>query len=276
MESIDVCDADDYAHKLLVSNQLREPIIRSAIQALQLPSGSRGLDAGCGIGLQALLLAQAVGSTGHVTGLDLSPAMLLQAKKIVREAGLSGRISFQQGDVNKLPFDDGSFDWLWSADCAGYPAQEPVPLMEELARVVKRGGIVAIMAWSSQTLMPGYPLLEARLNATSSGIAPFTKNMSPESHHLRAPAWLRDAGLKEVEVRSFVGDVHAPLSDEIRAGLLALIEMRWPGAKSELGSEDWAEYQRLCQPASPDFILDLPGYYAFFTYSLFCARVSQS
>jgi len=41
-----VPDMDTYAHKLYLSDFLREPAIRSAIQALQLPSGSRGLDAG--------------------------------------------------------------------------------------------------------------------------------------------------------------------------------------------------------------------------------------
>jgi len=43
---------DVYARRLAVSNPLSEPIIRSAIQALQIPAGSRGLDAGCGIGFR--------------------------------------------------------------------------------------------------------------------------------------------------------------------------------------------------------------------------------
>ena len=63
---------DTYAHKLYLADFLREPVIRSAIQSLQLPSGSCGLDAGCGIGSHTLLLAEAVAPDGHVTGLDLS------------------------------------------------------------------------------------------------------------------------------------------------------------------------------------------------------------
>jgi len=57
--------------------------------------------------------------------------------------------------------------------------------------------------------------------------------------------------------------------------MLSLFEMRWEGAQSELSAEDWAEYQRLCQPESPDFILDSPDYYAFFTYSLFYGSKSS-
>jgi len=107
------------AQMLYVGNPLLEPVVRSAIQALQLPSGSRGLDAGCGIGLQALLLAEIVGPAGHVTGLDLSSELLVYAKDIVKKAGLSEQVSFREGDVNKLPFDDDTFDWAWSKDCVG-------------------------------------------------------------------------------------------------------------------------------------------------------------
>ena len=44
-------------------------------------------------------------------------------------------------------------------------------LVKELARVVKPGGSVALLAWSSEKLLPGHPLLEGHLNATSAGIA---------------------------------------------------------------------------------------------------------
>ncbi len=268
-------EMDAYAQKLAVSNPLVEPAVRSAIQALHLPPGSRGLDAGCGIGLQALLLAEAVGSAGHVTGLDLSSQFLVQAREIAEKAGLSERISFQQGDVNRLPFDDDAFDWAWSANCVGYHPADPLPMLRELTRVVKPGGSVAILAWSSQQLLPGYPQLEARLNATSAGIAPFAGGKRPELHFFRALGWFREVGLEEPTAQTFAGDAHAPLSDDMRSALMALLEMRWPGVQSELTAEDWAEFQRLCQPESPDFILDLPDYYAFFTYSMFRGKVAK-
>jgi ubiquinone/menaquinone biosynthesis C-methylase UbiE len=268
-------DAGTYAHKLYLSDFLREPLIRSAIQALRLPPGSRGLDAGCGIGSHTLLLAEAVGPSGHVTGLDRSADFLARARETAGRSSLSKtRVSFREGDVRRLPFDDDTFDWAWSVDCAGYAPGEPVPLLKELARVVKPGGGVAILGWSSQQLLPGHPLLEARLNATCAGIAPFVKGKRPELHFLRALGWLRQAGLAEPRAQTFVGDVHAPLSDETRSALISLFEMRWGEPQSELSEEDWAAYQRLCQPGSPDFILDLPDYYAFFTYSMFRGKVA--
>ncbi|KAF5417604.1 MAG: hypothetical protein C5S48_00115 [Candidatus Methanogaster sp.] len=59
----------------------------------------------------------------------------------------------------------------------------------------------------------------------------------------------------------------------MRSALAALIEMRWVDVEAELSEGDWAEYQRLCLAESPDFILDLPDYYAFYTYSMFRGRV---
>ncbi len=266
-------DSDDYIHRLRVTDAMREPVLRAAVHTLHLPKGSRGLDAGCGIGLQVPLLADAVGPDGHITGLDLRPDFLLEAERVGAEAGLSGRVAFRQGDINNLPFEDNAFDWLWSASCAGYPAEQPVLLLQELARVVKPGGTVAILVYSSQILLPGYPLLEARLNATSAGIAPFTKHMRPESHWLCAVGWFRDAGLEEVKARTFVAEFQAPLTPEIRDALVSLLEMRWEGAQSEMSKEDWAVYQRLSEPESSYFILNRPDYYAFFTETLFQGKV---
>ena len=264
---------NDYAKSLDLTFSLREPVIRTMIDALQFQAGSRGLDAGCGVGLQAILLAEAVGAEGHITGLDLAPELLAHAQEIVHTAGLAEQISFRQGDVNALPFEDDTFDWAWSVDCVGYAPFDPQPALEELARVVKSGGTVAIAAWSSEQLLPGHPDLEARLKATTAGLAPFAAGKGPEQHLTRALGRLRVAGLEDTAAFTFAGSAFAPLSSDLRRALAALIEMRWPGVNSELAPEEWAAYQRFCLPQSPDFILDLPDYYAFYTYSLFSGKV---
>jgi demethylmenaquinone methyltransferase/2-methoxy-6-polyprenyl-1,4-benzoquinol methylase len=196
-------DTLEYMQALISSNPLRESILKAAIATLNLPAGSSGLDAGCGVGLQSMLLARAVGSAGHVIGLDATPEFLEKGEEIVNNAGLADCISFKEGDVGKLPFDDNTFDWLWSSDCVGYAPWEPVSLMAEQARVVKPGGIVAIAAWSSERLLPGYPELEAKLGATSVGLAPFEPGKAPESHFLRALGWFRGLGFTELEAEVF-------------------------------------------------------------------------
>jgi ubiquinone/menaquinone biosynthesis C-methylase UbiE len=264
-----------YIQSLLVANPLREPVLRAVIRALQLPAGSSGLDVGCGIGLQELLLAEAVGPGGHVTGSDIAPELLVYGEGLARQAGLAERIDFRQGDMSHLPFADGSFDWLWSADCAGYPLGELAPLLREFVRVVRPGGSVILLAWSSQQVLPGYPLLEAQLNAICSSYAPFLAGQNPELNFIRAPRWMQDAGLQDVEVRTFVGDVRSPLSSAERAALVALFEMLWREPAAGAQSDEWVERLRLCTPGSPDFILDRPGYYAFFTYTMFRAKITS-
>lgn len=250
-------------------------MIRSAIRALRLPPGNRGLDAGCGIGSHTLFLAEAVGPAGHVTGLDLSRELLEHAQSRLDAPRLKAGASFLRGDAGTLPFKRGSFDWVWSVDCVGYASPEPVSALREMARVVKPGGTIAVLAWSSQQLLPGYPLLEARLNATSQGIAPFSIGKKPDSHFLRALGWFREAGLEQTEARTFAGDIRSPLTEVTRAALLSLFRMRWEEPRQELSPEDWAQFQRICWPGSPDFVLDSPDYYAFFTYSMFQGRVAS-
>ncbi len=243
--------------------------MKSAFQTLQLPKGSHGLDAGCGVGLHSEMLAGIIGTAGTVVGLDISPEFIEYARNLAREKNLQNQISFQLGDVNHLPFEDSFFDWAISVDCVGYAQGNPFPALKEMKRVIKPGGQIAILFWSSQQLLPGYPQLEARLNATASGIAPFHPEYAPQSHPFRLLRPISQAGFSGIDVRTFTGSFHAPLSQDIRDGLIALFDMRWHNTETELSTEDQKLFEKLCVVNSPDFILNIPEYYAFFTYSMF-------
>lgn len=142
-------------------------------------------------------------------------------------------------------------------------------------RVVRPGGSIILLAWSSQQVLPGYPLLEARLNATCSSYMPFLQGKSPDLHFMRAANSFQEAGLDQVEARTFIGNIQAPLLVEQRTALASLFEMLWGQKQPECSLEDWKEYQRLCAPGSADFILNLPDYYAFFTYTMFRGMVAS-
>ena len=268
-------DVPAYIQSLLEAEPLRAPLLHSVIQSLQLPKGSYGLDAGCGIGLQAVLLAEAVGADGLIVGLDILPELLAFGQDVVKRAGTSDRIVFGSGDVGTLPYAEDCFDFAWSADCIGYPAGDLLPPLEELIRVVRPGGSIILLGWTTQQLLPGYPLLEARLNAAFSAYIPHLQGKGPDQNFLRAIHWLERVGLEDVQARTFVSDIQSPFSSGERSALIALFEMLWgrpglAGAPSdEALLEDWETYVRLCDPGSEQFILDIPGYYAFFTYTLF-------
>ena len=57
--------------------------------------------------------------------------------------------------------------------------------------------------------------------------------------------------------------------------MLEEIPERWPDVAPELSSDDLSEFQRICLPDSPDFILNIPDYYALFTYTMFWGKTAD-
>jgi SAM-dependent methyltransferase len=266
-------DPASYMEKLYQSDPLQDPLMRRIVRSIGFSEGSRGLDAGCGVGLQVPPLAEAVGPQGHVTGLDILPQFLEEAGRNIARWKLEKQVSLVQGDIYELPFREQEFDWVWSASCACYAMDRPLDLLEEFRRILKPDGLLAIVIWSGQQLLPGYPRLEAALNATAPGIAPFTAGDQPARHFLRLSGWMGKAGFEEATAQPFTGGACAPLDEPIRDALLALIRMRWLEADKELSRADRRLYRRITDPSSPDFILGQPDYYGFYTYTLFRAKV---
>ena len=261
-----------YMEELYRSDPLQAPLMRRMLRSIQLAEGSCGLDAGCGVGLQIPLLAEAVGPQGRVTGLDILPQFVQEATRNIAKWKLGERASVVEGDIYQPPFGEQEFDWIWSASCACYAMRRPLELLEQLRRALKPGGLLAIVIWSGQQLLPGFPRLEAILNATTPGIAPFTVADSPTHHFLRLAGWMSKAGFREAAARPFSAGVSAPLDEPTRDALLSLIQMRWLGAEKELSRADRRLFQRITDPSSPEFILDQPDYYGFYTYTLFRAK----
>lgn len=260
-----------YARKLELFEPLRRSLLLEALAWLELPKGSLGLDAGCGVGLHLQPLLQAVSPAGRVVGVDLSPELLNRARALIKEKDLADSVDLQQADMMDLPFEPASFDWIWSVDCAGYMPGDKTALMGELTRLLKPGGRLALMAYSSQQLLPGHPGLEARLNATKAGQAPFNPTNAPGEHFMRLPEHLSLAGLFDIKAKSFMAQFSAPLEPGVKESLYELMDMRWSEARDEVSQEDWSLFLRLSQPASKECILETTGYHGFFTYTMFTA-----
>jgi len=277
-----VPDAEEarYARRLEQANLLTAPAIRALIRALDLPSGSAGLDAACGIGAHALWLAEALGPEARVIGLDRCASFLAQARAGARDARLAERVSFEEGDLSTLPYGDDRFDWAWCADAiypgtaeSGGVTEHPIALVSELARVVKPGGRVALVFWSGHRLLPGHPLLEARLNATPPAHHPFVASLPADLHASRAAAWLAAAGLTELAAVTRAVDHLGPFDPTTRQALGMIFDMLWGRSRGDLEAGDWEEFRRLCDPRRETCILDRDPYHGIILYTAFAGRV---
>ncbi len=108
------------------------------------PDGAHVLDVGCGPGALWRELAGTVPSTMRLTLADLSPGMVDEAVAVASAAGAFADVRGQVADARELPFDDAAFDLVVST-YALYHVPEPERAVDELARVVRPGGAVAIM-----------------------------------------------------------------------------------------------------------------------------------
>jgi SAM-dependent methyltransferase len=133
-------DPGFFARFLDEGNRLPAIVAGKAVilDGLRLKPGQAVLDAGCGTGEDVVDLAAHVGPDGRVTGVDLSEAMIAEARQ--RTAGSGLPVSFEVADVAALPFPDGVFDLVVAVEVLEHVAV-PGPALAEIARVA-RGPVV--------------------------------------------------------------------------------------------------------------------------------------
>jgi arsenite methyltransferase len=108
----------------------------------RLAPGVHVLDLGSGAGTDSLIAAQMVGAEGRVTGIDMTPQMLAKARGAAAELGLQNT-KFVEGEVERLPFSDASFDVVVSNGVIDLvPDKDAV--FAELYRVLAPGGRLQI------------------------------------------------------------------------------------------------------------------------------------
>jgi len=157
---------------------------QATVEMLRLRDGDLVVDVACGPGNFTATFAEAVAPSGLAVGIDFSEAMLDRA----RRTNAHPRAAYLRGDGHHLPFPDHSVDAI-NCYAALYLIPDPYGVVEEMVRVLKPGGRIAIMT-SVASSRPWLKPLQARaLGAT--GLVMF------ERHDFVSR--LRQAGFTEVE-----------------------------------------------------------------------------
>ena len=114
---------------------------QTIMQQLALKSGATILDVGCGAGQETLDLALAVGSHGHVVGIDNSETMLQEARARAAEAQL--QVEYVLAEATCLPFADASFDGCQASRVLAH-LREPQLAVAEMVRVARPGARIVV------------------------------------------------------------------------------------------------------------------------------------
>lgn len=130
--------------------------MRRTLQAAALEPHHKVLDVACGPGIVACAVAK---QAGHVTGIDLTPAMIEQAKARQAREGIAN-CDWRQGDATALPFADATFDRAVTR-YSFHHMPEPIRALKEMARVTKPGGrVVVIDATPTAQTQAAYDAME--------------------------------------------------------------------------------------------------------------------
>jgi ubiquinone/menaquinone biosynthesis C-methylase UbiE len=143
------------------------------LAALGLRAGLHALDVGCGTGDDVRAMAAIVGAGGRAVGVDVSEALLAEARKRAELDGVA--IELHAGDAHALPFADGSFDVVRTERVLQH-VQDPARVLAEMARVARVGGRIAAAEPDWQTLLVDAPdralarrILDARCDRIANG-----------------------------------------------------------------------------------------------------------
>lgn len=174
------------------------------VEQIPVISGASVLDIATGTGAVALPAARRIGPEGHVVGIDLSGAILQEAKRAVHAEGLLN-VELRKMDAEHLEFPDHTFDFVTCAFSLFFVPEMEVAL-REMYRVTKPGGYIGISMFGKTPppFNPGWPILIQQFEEYQGWTRmphPFAYT-SEEMENL-----LRRAGFHSIEICSETNDI---------------------------------------------------------------------
>ncbi|HLU83379.1 MAG TPA: methyltransferase domain-containing protein [Trueperaceae bacterium] len=193
-----------------------EPLVTAA----QVAPGDRVLDVACGTGIAARSAAGRVGSQGAVVGVDINPGMLRVARIKAPE------MQWLEASAEELPFEDESFDAVLCQFALMF-FTDKVAALEEMARVLKPGGRLAVAVWDALENTPGYAAMTDLLRrlfgdeAARSLESPYSLGDTDRLRDLFANAGLGDVRLETRNDTANFASIEAWVRTDVKGWTLA-------------------------------------------------------
>lgn len=239
--------------------QAFRPELEAAIGLYALPDRARVLDSPCGDGFYTSLLACHMRS-GTLVAADLSPECLDNAKQAVQTISAAPAVEFHCADAYNLPFDDNSFDFVWCAQNF-ITLDDPKKALREIARVLRRGGSVAVLETDEyhHVLLPWRVELEMVVQrAVRDGCQHKFGDVTKfaQTRHLRSE--FREAALRPTVRRTVVADRAAPFDSATRDFLTKHLNYLQGFVHMELTPREKAKLARAIDAHHPDSLINHP------------------
>jgi ubiquinone/menaquinone biosynthesis C-methylase UbiE len=200
---------------------------------MNLTPGQKILDLGCGIGGATFPIAEVVGSTGLVAGLDVSSALVEVARRRARD---QPGIEFRVGDACAIPYPDEFFDAARSERVFLY-LPDRLGAIAEMRRVVKRGGRIFLIDtdFDCTAIYSTKPALTRKMTSIVAASMP-NANSGRE-----LPALAKHAGLKNIKSETFSNTT--PYEFMLRVMMSSLLAAVESGMVSHAEVEEWLNEQ---------------------------------
>jgi len=163
------------------------------IEAAALKPGETVLDLGSGAGIDCFLAAKAVGASGRVIGVDMTPDMITKARSnasVHAQKTGAANVEFRLGEIENLPLQDSTVDAVIS-NCVVNLSTNKARVWEEVFRVLKPGGRIAISDIVATAELPAEVREDQHLIAACAGGAESISTIESQ---------LREAGFERVAV----------------------------------------------------------------------------
>ncbi len=252
-----------YAPMLAAYHRACADELRSIVAALPLRAGDHVLDMACGDGVYSVWLAEQVGPTGSVVGVDIAPAYLEAARERARLSSCATAISFQVGSIDGLPFPDDQFDLVWCAHSL-YSLPDPIAALREMRRVVRPGGTVAILENDTlhHILLPWPAELELAVRKAQLEALEEQTRMTGKYYIGRNLCSTFDmAGLSQCSMTTYTINRRGPLSQDARAFLEGYLDDLCKRAQDQLEPAARQALAMLLDRESDVYLLDRADFF---------------